>query len=282
MIAVEKAALRGAGDWYLKQGGELVCTDEAMNRSDAKYMWFLWQAADLTGDFVLKRLVTRIMNSCGRVDARYEIYDRLLPPGVHHLNFGLGAQVALGIHEDAHRWAVNCDRYTLGDGARARLFGTRFAADHAGNRLNRKSYGLTHMLLALIWLQQTEPSPGACVDPDVLENRMRQLANRLAWEQYTGLDNLGGYSGTRRREPGSGARYAMQDITGQRIGTILAAGYPDLVRPEWLDHLVASQNEDGGWSANEGEPSSRHTTMCAMWALAQARHTYTRALGYAR
>ncbi len=279
--AVDRA-LRRASDWYLAAGDTLVCGDEPQDRSDVKYMWFLWRAALLSNDVPLKRMILRAMNACARVDARYEIYERLLPPEVKRYGFGIGAQVALGIHENAARWAVNCDRYTLGDGTREKLLATRYLFEHAGNRLNRKSYGLTHMLMAFVWLRQTEPATGACIDPIVLDRRIREMTNRLAWEHYTGLDNLGGYEGTRRRLPEGGARYAMQDISGQRIGIILEAGHPEFVRPEWLDHLVASQNPDGGWSANEGESSSQHTTMCTMWALAQARHSYAKKLGYAR
>ncbi|MDP3937674.1 MAG: SGNH/GDSL hydrolase family protein [Deltaproteobacteria bacterium] len=279
--AVDRA-LRRAGDWYLAAGDTFVCDDEPLDRSDAKYMWFLWRAASLSGDEPLKRMLLRAMNACARVDARYEVFERLLPPEVKRYSFGIGAQVALGIHEDSARWAVNCERYTLGDATRDRLLATRYLFEHAGNRLNRKSYALTHMLMAFVWFKQTEPATGVCAEPDLVDRRIREVANRTAWEHYTGLGNLGGYEGTRRRLPEGGARYAMQDITGQRIGIILESGHPELVRPEWLDHLVATQNPDGGWSPNEGQPSSQHTTMCAMWALAQARHTYAKELGYAR
>jgi hypothetical protein len=211
---------------------------------------------------------------------RFQIYERLAPPGVPYRDFGIGSQVASGVHEDGLRWAVNCDRWILGDATKARLMSGRYLIDHFGNRLNRKSYGLTHMLMAMMWLRDTEPSRGECVDPMLLQKLMHELASRLAWEHYTGLDTVGGYEGTRIREEAGRARYAMQDITGQRIGTILEAGFPGMVRRAWLDHLIDAQNSDGGWSPNEGQPSSVHTSMCSLWALALARYVYPVELGY--
>jgi len=268
------ATLRRGIDWYLRGAEAMACGDRPILTSDPKYFWFSLRTAELTGDFAFNSLVRRAVEVCARVDFRMDLYRRLLDRSIPIKDFGLPPQTRVeGAHEGWPRWAVNCDRWTLNERAMGTLWGTRYALEHAGNRLDRKSFALTHMLQALIWLRLTEPAPGACVNRTLLEDRMHELASRLAWEQYTGLDNFGGYTGTRRRGTDGRARYGLQDITGQRIATILEAGYPQMVRPAWIDHLVASQNADGGWSANEGEGSSRHTTMCMLWALALARHT---------
>ena len=80
--------------------------------------------------------------------------------------------------------------------------------------------------------------------------------------------------------------FRVTDAYYQRTAFLLAAGRPDLVRPNWINRILRHQNADGSWDACwhgwcrglfefGGEVSNiGHSTVQAAWALAMLKYRY--------
>ncbi len=125
------------------------------------------------------------------------------------------------------------------------------------------SYDLTHALLAYVWLKKTAPVTAESVEADRL---IAEVSERLygiqTWDART------------------------SDIYNERVAFWLYMEDGPPVRRRWIERIVASQNEDGGWpfhpslrrtlgqliGADTGvAASSPHATFLALYALAEYR-----------
>jgi len=81
--------------------------------------------------------------------------------------------------------------------------------------------------------------------------------------------------------------FRVSDSYPQRVATLLAAGYPDLVKKRWIERILDRQNPDGswnycwyGWCRGIAEFSltredKEHTTVQAAWALYLIKYRYS-------
>jgi hypothetical protein len=84
-----------------------------------------------------------------------------------------------------------------------------------------RMYDATHQLFALYLYRKFNG------DTPELSRLMGRLEERIATE--AALD------------------FRVSDLYLQRIAFLLAAGRPDLVKPRWVDRVLAAQQSDGGW-----------------------------------
>jgi hypothetical protein len=136
--------------------------------------------------------------------------------------------------------ALHCDRIPLPpdfDGALQR------AAEVGG-------YALTHAALAGEW---------------TLENGCRAFGE-LQSVQAEQVERLAAQAADRQ---GLGVRQeAGYDVWIESLAMLHYLGAGGRVRAEWLDALLASQREDGGWSRSPREDrSDPHPTALALWVL---------------
>jgi hypothetical protein len=81
--------------------------------------------------------------------------------------------------------------------------------------------------------------------------------------------------------------FRVTDLYLERIPFLLAAGRPDLVKPRWVERILAAQQSDGGWRytwggwgphvlsyADAGERSQAHPTGLGMWLTNMLKHRY--------
>jgi hypothetical protein len=81
--------------------------------------------------------------------------------------------------------------------------------------------------------------------------------------------------------------FRVTDLYLERIAFLLAAGRPDLVKPRWVERVLAAQQSDGGWRytwggwgphllsyADAGEHSQAHPTGLGMWLTNMLKHRY--------
>ena len=81
--------------------------------------------------------------------------------------------------------------------------------------------------------------------------------------------------------------FRVSDLYLERIGFLLAAGRPDLVKSRWIERAIANQQTDGGWRytwhgwgphlfsytrADNG--SGAHPTAQGMWITNMLKHRY--------
>lgn len=118
---------------------------------------------------------------------------------------------------------------------------------------------LTHQLISLYvyWKYQGE-------DVDAL---LDHLSERIAFEAIWDI--------------------RITDFYLQRVAFLLAVGRPDLVKPRWVERIIAKQDTDGGWSADwhgwgpdilrfqwKQQGTNAHTTVQGMWALYMLKYRY--------
>jgi len=118
---------------------------------------------------------------------------------------------------------------------------------------------LTHQLISLYayWKYQGE-------DVDTL---LDHLSERIAFEAIWDI--------------------RVTDLYLQRVAFLLSVGRPDLVRPRWVERIIAKQDTDGGWSADwhgwgpdilrfqwKQQGANAHTTVQGMWALYMLKYRY--------
>jgi hypothetical protein len=117
---------------------------------------------------------------------------------------------------------------------------------------------LTHQLFALNLLQHRNPGD------DELKQLRTVLCERIASEA-TGDARIG-------------------DMLYQRISFLLMSGRDDLIKPRWVEQLIAFQQTNGNWgyryrplvvTAVIGEqPASGHASVQAAWVLCQLKYRY--------
>lgn len=117
---------------------------------------------------------------------------------------------------------------------------------------------LTHQLFALNLLQHRNP------DDAELSKLRKVLCERIA------------------REAVWDAR--IGDMLYQRIAFLLMSGRDDLIKPRWVEQLIAFQQKNGGWGyfyrpllfrAVSGEQTaSEHASVQAAWVLCQLKYRY--------
>jgi len=81
--------------------------------------------------------------------------------------------------------------------------------------------------------------------------------------------------------------FRVSDSYEQRSAFMLAAGRPDLVKPRWIERILANQQADGAWDYcwygwcrgvlefRSGTGDQGHSTVQAAWALYQLKYKYS-------
>jgi hypothetical protein len=121
---------------------------------------------------------------------------------------------------------------------------------------------LTHQLFALCILRQRGRSD------ENLDSLVNTLCERVAAEAFWG--------------------FRVTDLYLQRVAFLLAAGRPDLVKPRWVERILAWQQENGGWKASwyscwgpgvfafrwGPQVPNAHTTAQGVWLLYMLKYRY--------
>lgn len=118
----------------------------------------------------------------------------------------------------------------------------------------------THQLLSLFLLRKYNGGDAT------LDGEIRQGAVRIARE--AALD------------------FRVTDLYLQRIAFLLGAGHADLVKPRWVERMLAAQETDGGWYTGwhgwhsspylvdlDGETRA-HPTIQALWAVCMLKYRF--------
>jgi hypothetical protein len=136
--------------------------------------------------------------------------------------------------------ALHCDRIPLPANWETVL---RHASSVGG-------YALTHAVVAAQW---------------TLDNGCRSAADLegLQAAQVVFLERLAG-----TRDDLLASQEAGNDIWIEALAMLAYLGAEEKLRPGWLAALLASQNDDGGWSrGRRGAGSDPHPTALAIWVL---------------
>jgi len=157
-------------------------------------------------------------------------------------------------YEEYQRWmlhAISPAEVPLSDAERANMFST--------DKL--RMYNLTHQLLAFYFSRKFHG------ETPELHGLMARAEQRIATEAT--------YD------------FRVTDLYLERIAFLLAAGRPDLVKPRWVERVLAAQQSDGGWRytwggwgphvlsyADAGERSPPHPTGLGMWLTNMLKHRY--------
>jgi hypothetical protein len=156
--------------------------------------------------------------------------------------------------QDYQRWilyAVDPEAVPLADEEVERMFDSEMHA----------SGSLTHQLFALKIYRDFQ---GSTTELDAL---IDHLCERIAWEAVVD--------------------FRVSDLYLQRVSFLLAAGRPDLVKPRWVERILANQRDDGGWTypwywwgpgllrfhTHIPAPTA-HPTLQGLWALYQIQYRY--------
>jgi hypothetical protein len=114
------------------------------------------------------------------------------------------------------------------------------------------SYSLTHAVLAARWSVEND-----CLEEKDLSVFLQDVIQRL--EALV-------------EKPGIPA-----DLRIESIAMLLYAGAQARIKNEWIQDIVATQQQDGGWlPASEWENPSQHTTFLALWVLLEALYPDSR------
>ena len=170
----------------------------------------LVEAAEMAGENDLKPLVRAYV----KADPGGNGWGRLADPSVR---FEMPKLEELARLEEYQRWflhALGGDQFPFSPDEQARL-------------LLKDAYRrgrLTHQVIALYLYGRYYPHGPAADEARAL---MPRLAERIA--QEAALD------------------FRVTDLYLQRIVCLLLAGRADLVKPRWIERVLAAQQEDGGW-----------------------------------
>jgi len=123
------------------------------------------------------------------------------------------------------------------------------------------SYHMTHALLAYVWMKRVDPVVAESRHVDTLIRDLTQrLYVRQTWDPCT------------------------SDIYNERVAFFLYLDDPPPIKRRWIERILVSQNEDGGWSFNKSIPrtlgqfvgldpetqkSYPHATFLALYALTE-------------
>ena len=156
-------------------------------------------------------------------------------------------------YEEYQRWllhAISPAEVPLSEAERASMFSD-----------NLRMYNLTHQLFAFYFSRKFHG------ETPELHGLMDRAEQRIATEAT--------YD------------FRVTDLYLERIAFLLAAGRPDLVKPRWVERVLAAQQSDGGWRytwggwgphllsyADAGERSEAHPTGLGMWLTNMLKHRY--------
>jgi len=112
------------------------------------------------------------------------------------------------------------------------------------------AYALTHAVVAAQWTLENDCLSGIALAKLQLEQTL--LLEDLLQDR-TALD----------------ARHELSlDIWIEALAMLYYSGAGERVRPEWIDALLATQRDDGGWPNHpDRERSAPHPTALALWVL---------------
>ncbi|MES2970905.1 MAG: hypothetical protein V4702_01115 [Patescibacteria group bacterium] len=114
-------------------------------------------------------------------------------------------------------------------------------------------YDLTHVAYSLERMQEN-----GCPLPDKQDKQIReQVAGRIA-ALVT-------------------APNTSPDLRYEAITFLMHMRRRDLVKPEWIDQIVAEQQSDGGWKVTKNaQASNDHATFLAVWGILEYSHSDAR------
>lgn len=111
-------------------------------------------------------------------------------------------------------------------------------------------YALTHAALARAWTLENR-----CLPEAALAALAREQSERLA-------------ALVARGDGDPDPPLAATDQWIEALALLYYTGARERVRPEWIERLLATQREDGGWPLHPGAGrSAPHPTVLAMWVL---------------
>jgi hypothetical protein len=124
-----------------------------------------------------------------------------------------------------------------------------------------RGYDLTHQIFAHYFYLFQNPHD------EKTKRMIKHLGNRIAIE--------------------AGRDFKVTDLNIQRIICLLMTGRPELVKPRWVERVLANQLEDGGWRytwhgwgpgwrhlQSPWAESHQHPTIQAAWLVYQIRFAY--------
>jgi hypothetical protein len=212
-------------------------------------LYMISDMAKLSGDSRLRNVVERfLLDPRIRTD---EVWRRMVDPSSKVRVPDAAEMAAL---QDYQRWllyAVARPEVTLVDSDRAAMFAPdRFIW---GSR--------THQLLSLVlYRSRGEDSP-------TVNGLVNQLCEKTAAEALWDA--------------------RVTDLYLQRIAVVLAAGRPDLIRRRWVERVIASQTESGGWTPSwygwgpgilafdlRGRTPNSHSTVQGAWILYMLKYRF--------
>jgi hypothetical protein len=119
--------------------------------------------------------------------------------------------------------------------------------------------------------------------------RQHQILALIMYRDYNGgspeLDNTLNYLAEKIARDAH-YDFRLTDSYIQRTAFVLGAGRPDLIRPRWLDRILADQNADGSWNScwygwcrgvfefRIDSGGDGHATVQAAWALTMLKYRY--------
>ena len=126
---------------------------------------------------------------------------------------------------------------------------------------NYRAGALTHQLLAVYLYRKLNGS-----NPE-LDRLIGHLSRNVAREEW--ID------------------FRVTDLYLQRVATLLACGYPNLVRRRWVERVIEAQEPDGGWLYRwhgwdpspyrfgiPDDHSTSHPTAQGMWIVFMLKYQY--------
>lgn len=154
--------------------------------------------------------------------------------------------------EDYQRWtlyALAPDQFSIAPDEKKQMFSEN--EHHWGS--------LTHQLISLYVYRKYQKA-----DADEL---ISHLCERIAFEALWDI--------------------RVTDLYLQRVSFILAAGRADLIRPRWVERIIANQEPDGGWTSDwygwgpdlfrfrfKKQGTNAHTSIQGLWALYMLKYRY--------
>ena len=110
--------------------------------------------------------------------------------------------------------------------------------------VDQGGYMATHALLSYFWIQENKCKSN--LSPADVDRLVLSVADVVRFDDIQAWD---------------------LDI--EAMAFLLSAKRYDLIRSEWISHMLSVQREDGGWSAAAWFPHqpNNHTTLVALWVL---------------
>jgi len=241
---------RGASrDWAL--GQDATSIEEFRARRDElrnpALLHMLVDAAEMSGEHNIKQFALAIQSTASQA-----WWSRMVDP-----RFAAPPPAALVAPQEYQRWilyALGCDELPIPPEAQRRLL----LPD--AYRTGR----LTHQFLALYFYGRY------CAHGPIAQQAralMPRIAERIA--QEAALD------------------FRLTDLYVQRVVCLLLAGRTDLVRPRWVERVLAAQQPNGGWKYSwygwdssvfrfrlARQPTSAHTTVQGLWLISLIKYRH--------